>query len=70
MNYLVDADVLSEPTKPMPSSKVIAWLSANEGNLVVDSIIRQIFRSRPYQDGARGSRIAGWRAAISSMSRG
>ena len=23
----------------MPSSKVIAWLSANEGNLVVDSII-------------------------------
>jgi predicted nucleic acid-binding protein len=39
MNYLVDANVLSEPTKPSPSSKVIAWLSANEGNLVVDSII-------------------------------
>ena len=39
MNYLVDANVLSEPTKPAPSSKVIAWLSANEGNLVVDSII-------------------------------
>jgi predicted nucleic acid-binding protein len=39
MNFLVDANVLSEPTKPAPSSKVIAWLSANEGNLVVDSII-------------------------------
>ena len=39
MNFLVDANVLSEPTKPSPSSKVIAWLSANEGNLVVDSII-------------------------------
>jgi predicted nucleic acid-binding protein len=39
MTYLVDANVLSEPTKPVPSSKVIDWLSANEGNLVVDSII-------------------------------
>ena len=39
MTYLVDANVLSEPTKPTPSSKVIEWLSANEGNLVVDSII-------------------------------
>jgi len=39
MIYLVDANVLSEPTKPAPRSKVIDWLSANEGNLVVDSII-------------------------------
>jgi predicted nucleic acid-binding protein len=39
MTYLVDANVLSEPTKPAPSSKVIDWLSANERNLVVDSII-------------------------------
>ena len=39
MNFLVDANVLSEPTKPAPGSKVIIWLSANEGNLVVDSII-------------------------------
>ncbi len=39
MTYLVDANVLSEPTKPAPSSKVIDWFSANERNLVVDSII-------------------------------
>lgn len=39
MTYLVDANVLSEPTKPVPSSKVIDWLSTNERNLVVDSII-------------------------------
>ncbi|MGH8693790.1 MAG: PIN domain-containing protein, partial [Burkholderiales bacterium] len=39
MTYLVDANVLSEPTKPAPSSKVIDWMSANERNLVVDSII-------------------------------
>src|SRR3954451_20111334 len=39
MTYLVDANVLSEPTKPAPSSKVVDWLSINERNLVVDSII-------------------------------
>jgi hypothetical protein len=39
MTYLVDANVICEPTKPAPSSKVVDWLSTNEGNLVVDSII-------------------------------
>jgi predicted nucleic acid-binding protein len=39
MTYLVAANVMSEPTKRVPSSKVVDWLSANEGNLVVDSII-------------------------------
>ncbi len=39
MTYLVDANVLSEPTKPAPSSKVVDWLTANEENLCVDSII-------------------------------
>jgi toxin FitB len=39
MTYLVDANVLSEPTKPVPSTSVVDWLAANEGNLVVDSII-------------------------------
>ena len=39
MTYLVAANVISEPTKPVPSGKVVDWLSANEENLVVDSII-------------------------------
>jgi predicted nucleic acid-binding protein len=39
MIYLVDANVLSEPTRPAPSSKVIDWLSANEQDIVVDSMI-------------------------------
>ncbi|MBI4522302.1 MAG: type II toxin-antitoxin system VapC family toxin [Deltaproteobacteria bacterium] len=39
MTYLVDANVLSEPTKPVPNNKVVDWLTANEGDLVVDSII-------------------------------
>ncbi len=39
MNYLVDANVLSEPTRPMPSEKVVEWLRANERDLAVDPII-------------------------------
>lgn len=39
MSYLVDANVLSEPTKPTPNSAVIEWLGAHEGELFVDSII-------------------------------
>lgn len=39
MNYLVDANVLSEPTKPRPNEKAVAWLRANERDLTVDPII-------------------------------
>ena len=39
MTYLVDANILSEPTKPAPDPKVVEWLIANEGDFVVDSII-------------------------------
>ena len=39
MTYLVDANILSEPTKPAPDRKVVEWLIANERDFVVDSII-------------------------------
>jgi predicted nucleic acid-binding protein len=39
MRFLVDANVLSEPTKPAPDRKVVEWLTANERDLVVDAII-------------------------------
>jgi predicted nucleic acid-binding protein len=39
VTYLVDANVLSEPTKPAPNRKVVDWLIANERNLAVDSIV-------------------------------
>ena len=39
MNFLVDANVLSEPTKPLPDSKVVEWLRSNERELAVDPII-------------------------------
>lgn len=39
MPYLVDANVLSEPTKPLPNANVVDWLKAHEGDLVVDPIV-------------------------------
>lgn len=39
MNYLVDANVLSEPTRPAPDPGVLGWLDANEEHIVVDPII-------------------------------
>jgi predicted nucleic acid-binding protein len=37
--YLVDANVLSEPTKPAPDLKVIDWLRSHERDIVVDPIV-------------------------------
>ena len=39
MIYLVDANVLSEPTKLAADNRVVTWLETNESNLIVDSII-------------------------------
>jgi len=39
MRYLVDANVLSEPTKAQPSDNVVHWLARNERDVTVDSII-------------------------------
>lgn len=39
MKYLVDADVLSEATKPQPAEKVIDWLRRHDVDLIVNPII-------------------------------
>ena len=39
MKYLVDANVLSEPTKPVPDSRVTEWLRVHERDIAVDPII-------------------------------
>ena len=39
MNYLVDANVLSEPTKPAPNPRAVAWLRQHERDLAVSPII-------------------------------
>jgi predicted nucleic acid-binding protein len=39
VKYLVDANVLSEPTKPAPDARVVEWLRANERDIAVDPVI-------------------------------
>ena len=39
MIYLVDANVLSEPTKLSPDGNVVQWLTDHEASLAVDPII-------------------------------
>ncbi|HEY7446677.1 MAG TPA: type II toxin-antitoxin system VapC family toxin [Vicinamibacterales bacterium] len=39
MNYLVDANVLSEPTRSSPNLRVINWLRNHERDIVVDPIV-------------------------------
>jgi len=39
VKYLVDANVLSEATKPSPDPEVVEWLQRNERSIVVDPVI-------------------------------
>ena len=39
MRYLVDANVLSEPTRTAPDYRVVEWLRRNEREIAVDPIV-------------------------------
>jgi len=39
VKYLVDANVLCEPTKATPDPRVVAWLRAHEPEIAVDPVI-------------------------------
>ncbi len=39
MKYLVDANVLSEPTRPAPGAGVVTWLRRHERSICVDPVI-------------------------------
>ena len=39
MTYLVDANVLSEATRPAPNARVVAWLRAHAREFAVDPVI-------------------------------
>lgn len=59
---LVDANVLSEATKPEPDSRIVAWLRANERSLVVDPIVlgEVRFGILLLDPGARRRELEGW----------
>ena len=39
MKFLVDANVLSEPTRQRPDAKVVTWLRRHEREIAIDPII-------------------------------
>ena len=62
MKYLVDANVLSEPTKPTPDPRVVAWLRAHEPDIAVDPVILGEIRFGILllPRGKRRRRLEGW----------
>jgi predicted nucleic acid-binding protein len=66
MIYLVDANVLSEPTRARPDSRVVAWLTAHEGDFVVDSIVlgELSFGILALPKGRKRLKLEGWFKAV------
>ena len=62
MSYLVDANVLSEATRPAPDPSVVDWLRRNESAVVIDPVILGEIRfgSLLLPRGARRTRLERW----------
>jgi predicted nucleic acid-binding protein len=62
VTYLVDANVLSEPTKSAPDLRVIEWLRRNEREIAVDPVIlgEVQFGILLLPKGRRRSRLEHW----------
>lgn len=62
MSYLVDANVLSEVTKPRPDPRIIAWLRSQEAEIIVDPVIvgEIRFGILLLRRGARRDRLERW----------
>lgn len=78
VRYLVDANVLSEPTKPEPDRRVVNWLLRHEREIAVDPVIlgevrfgilllahgaRRTRLERWFEDGVKRIRCVPWEAA-------
>ncbi|MFO0892004.1 MAG: type II toxin-antitoxin system VapC family toxin [Isosphaeraceae bacterium] len=65
MKYLVDANVLSEATRPQPVASVLTWLGRHEAELAVNPIILGEIRYGILQlpAGTKRDRLLEWFAA-------
>jgi len=72
MSFLVDTNVLSEPAKPRPDARVIAWLRENERELYVSTItigeLRRGIERLP--EGARKRKLRGWLQSLCDCMKG
>jgi predicted nucleic acid-binding protein len=62
VTYLVDANVLSEATRPQPDPRVLAWLARHEREIAVDPVILGEIRFGILllPDGKRRERLERW----------
>lgn len=62
VRYLVDANVLSEATKPEPDPRVLAWLVRHEREIAVDPIILGEIQFGIFllPEGKRRARLESW----------
>lgn len=65
MRFLVDANVLSEPTRAIPNPHVVNWLRQHEPDLAVDPIIlgEVLFGILLLPKGKRRTRLEQWFSA-------
>jgi toxin FitB len=45
VKFLLDANVLSEATKPVPNASVVRWLRQHQGSSVIDAVVLGEIRS-------------------------
>ena len=62
MKYLVDADVLSEPTKAVSVQRAVDWLNENEAELVVSPVVMgEIWRGvEALPEGRKKQELVAW----------
>jgi toxin FitB len=62
VKWLVDANVLSEPTRSAPDERVVAWLRRHERSIVVDPVVlgELRFGILLLPRGRRRSRLEAW----------
>jgi predicted nucleic acid-binding protein len=65
VRFLVDANVLSEPTKPAPQLNVLRWLTLHEREMLIDAVIlgELRFGILLLPKGRRRQRLEQWFAA-------
>jgi hypothetical protein len=66
VSFLVDTDVLSDPSRPQPSPKVDAWLAAHQSQIYTSAIsigeIKQGIERLP--TGAKRNGLEKWLEAV------
>jgi len=72
VNYLVDTNVFSEPAKPKPDARVVAWLREHESELYLSTVtVGEIRRGiERLSDGKRKTQLRAWLQTVCECMKG